>query len=242
MNKKIATMLLISTLLCVAGAKAQFYVGVEAGANRNYFISNTADKPFFDYQPLYGFSAGASVRYAFPNVSWFGGVQASPSFVQKNYRIQRTGYYSDLYQDNTDSYVQLPVMAQFRFGGNISKTQSLHGILNLGAFGDYWMKGTVKGRTLSPMDQGDFTSFNEAYSFSAEKDRRFQFGGLAGVGLQYMPNKKYAISLEGRYTPTFSDAQNAYMENQTPRYNDCYSLLLNVQYQLPVSKHKSTSK
>jgi hypothetical protein len=69
------------------------------------------------------------------------------------------------------------------------------------------------------------------------KDRRIEWGGLAGVGLQYMPSKKYVVSLEGRYTPTMSDQQNAYAENQTPRYNDTYSLLLGVQCQMPAIKH-----
>ena len=242
MNKKIITLLCVSALLFPVQSKAQVYVGIEAGANKNYLISNTADKPFYEYQPLNGFSVGIPVRYAFPNVAWFGGFQATPSFVQKNYRIQRTGFYEPIYQDNINSYVQLPLMAQFRFGGNISKTQSLHGILNLGGFGEYWMMGKIKGRTLSPMDPSNFQSYDESYEFSSEKDRRIQLGGLAGVGLQFTMNKQYVFSLEGRYTPTFTDAQNAYMENQTPRYNDAYSILMNVQYRLQWSKQTKGAK
>ena len=200
MYKKILTILSISTLLCVAGVKAQLYVGIEAGANKNYFVSNTEDKPFFDYQPSYGFSIGVPIRYSFPSLSWFGGIQATPSFVQKNYRMERSGYYEPIYQQTDNSYLELPVMAQFRFGGNIGKTQTLHGILNLGGYGGYWLRGNVKGRTLSPMDPNNYQSYDEAYTFSDEKDNRFELGGLAGIGLQYMPNKKYAISIEGRYT------------------------------------------
>ena len=69
-----------------------------------------------------------------------------------------------------------------------------------------------------------------------QKDIRLEWGALAGVGLQYMPNKKYTVSVEARYAPTFSDQQKAYMENQTPRYNDTYSLLVGFQYQLPLLK------
>jgi len=232
MHKKFFAMLVISALFCVTKLQAQLFVGVEAGANRNYLVSNTADKPFFEYQPSYGYSIGIPVRYAFPSLSWFGGIQAVPSFVQKNYRIQRTGYYSPMYQQTNNSFLELPIMAQFRFGGSINKTQSLYGMLNLGGYGSYWLNGQLEGRAISPMDPNTYQSYDEKYTFSPEKDRRFQFGGIAGIGLQYMPNKKYVFSIEGRYSPSFTDLQNAYSENQTPRYNDTYSVLVGVQYQL----------
>ena len=235
MYKKILTILTISTLLCTARLQAQLYVGIEAGANRNHLVSNTEDKPFFDYEPSNGFAVGVPIRYAFPSLSWFG-IQATPSYVQKNYRMQRSGYYEPIYQQTDNSYLELPVMAQFRFGGNITKTQSLHGILNLGGYGGYWLTSNVKGRTLSPMDPNNFVSYDEPYQFSDKKDNRMELGGLAGVGVQYMPNRKYVISLEARYTPALTDQQKAYSENQSPRYNDVRSILMSVQYQLQTSK------
>ncbi len=241
MYKKIITILSISMLLCAAGVEAQLYIGIEAGANNNYFVSNTEDKPFFDYQPSNGFAIGVPIRYSFPSLSWFGGIQATPSFVQKNYRMQRTGFYEPIYQQTDNSYLELPVMAQFRFGGAIGKSQSLHGILNLGGYGGYWLMGNVKGRTLSPMDPNNYQSYDEAYTFSEEKDNRFELGGLAGIGLQYMPNKNYVFSIEGRYSASQTDQQKAYSENQTPRYNDTYSILMSVQYKLESLKLKKKS-
>jgi len=238
MYKKIFAMLVTLASFGATKVQAQWYVGIEGGANKNYLISNTSDKPFFEYQPSNGFSAGVPVRYEFPGLHWFGGIQAVPTYVQKNYRIQRTGYYSPMYQQTTNSYVELPIMAQFRFGGTIAKTQSLYGILNLGGYGGYWLSGHVKGRAVSPMDPTDYQPFDEAYAFSTTKDNRFQWGGLAGLGLQYAPNKNYVFSIEGRYTPAFSDLQKAYSENQTPRYNDTYSILLNAQYRLSAIKFK----
>jgi hypothetical protein len=242
MYKKILTILSVLTLVFVTQSKAQLFVGIEGGANRNYLVSNTEDKPFFDYQPLNGFSVGVPIRYTFPKISWFGGIQVTPSYVQKNYMMERSGYYEPIYQHNYNNYLELPVMAQFRFGGNIGKTQSLHGILNLGGYTGYWLSGNIKGRTLSPMDPNNFQSYDESYTFSEEKDNRFEAGGLAGIGLQYMPNKKYVISIEGRYTASMTDQQKAYSENQTPRYNDTYSLLMSVQYQLWSPKQKGSNK
>ena len=242
MYKKFLIILSISFVFFATKSHAQFYVGIEAGANRNYLVSNAEDKPFFEYQPSYGYSLGVPLRYSFPSLSWFGGIQATPSYVQKNYRIQRTGYYEPIYQQTDNSYLELPIMAQFKFGGMIGKSQSLHGILNLGGFGGYWLTGNVKGRTLSPMDPYSYQEYDEAYKFSPEKDKRFEWGGLAGIGLQYMPNKQYAISIEGRYAASATDQQKSYSENQTPRYNDTYSVLMRVEYQLKSSKQNKRKK
>src|SRR5436190_11665012 len=186
MNKKLSIVLGIAALLFVTQLHAQLYVGVEGGVNRNHIITNTSDKPFFTYEASYGYSFGLPIRYEFRGLPWFGGIQAIPGFVQKNYRMQRTGFYSPMYQDYQDNYLELPIMAQFRFGGHFNKQQSLYGILNLGGFGGYWMNGHVKGRALSPMDLTNYQEFDEAYTFSTEKDNRIELGALAGLGIQYM--------------------------------------------------------
>jgi hypothetical protein len=241
MQKRICALLVISALLSAIQSHAQVSLGVEAGANRNYFLSNTSDKPFFEYQPSYGYSVGASVRYEFPKLSsWFGGIQAVPTYIQKNYRIQRTGDYSPMYQQMTNSYLQLPVMAQFRFGGHINKTQTLHGILNLGGYAGYWMSGQVKGRAVSPFDPTNYTSFDTKYAFDNTKDNRIELGAVAGIGLQYALREKYSVSVEYRYTPSLTDQQKAYQLDQTPRYNDTHSLLVTMQYRLTAKKHKGT--
>jgi hypothetical protein len=240
MNKKFSIVLCIATLLFVTQVEAQLYLGVEGGANRNYLITNTSDKPFFTYEPLYGYSVGIPIRYEFPSLSWFGGIQAVPSYVQKNYRMQRTGYYSPMYEQYNNNYIELPIMAQLRFGGHLKKEQSLYGLLNIGGFGGYWMSGHVKGRALSPMDLTNYQEFDDTYTFSSEKDNRFEFGAVAGLGIQYIANKSYSFSIETRYTPTLTDQQKAYSQNQTPRYNDTYSILAGIQYYLPSLKHNKS--
>lgn len=243
MQTRICRVLILSALLCASRSQAQWFVGMEAGANRNYLISNTADKPFFDYQPSYGYSAGASVRYVFPKLSsWFGGIQVVPTYIQKNYRIQRTGDYSDMYQQTNNSYLQLPVMAQFKFGGHIGKNQTLHGILNLGGYAAYWMSGHVKGMALSPFDPNNYQPYDTKYQFDNTRDNRTELGAVIGVGLQYALLDRCVLSVEYRYTPSLTDQQKAYQDDQTPRYNDTHSLLVTVQYRLPAITHKSSAK
>jgi hypothetical protein len=245
MQRKIYIVFGVLGLWCTKSTQAQIYTGVEAGINRNYLISNTADKPFFEYQQSTGFSVGMPIRYAFAKSAWISGVQVIPTFVQKNYMIQRTGDYAGIYQQTNNSYLELPVMAQLRIGSTqLNKTtgSSLSGFLNLGGFAGYWLQGHVEGRTNSPMDLINYVSYNTNYTFDSRKDNRFEWGGVLGLGLQYALNKIYTVTLEARYSPSFSDQQKDYQANQSPRYNDTYSLLASIQCNWRALKHKSGKK
>ena len=245
MKKSVYIVLGVLGLLCTKSSQAQLSAGLEAGMNRNYLIGNTADKPFFEYQQSAGFSVGVPVRYTFAKSTWINSVQVIPTFVQKNYMIQRTGDYAGIYQQTNNSYLELPVMAQFRIGStqlNKTKGSGISAFLNIGGFGGYWLHGHVEGRAPTPMDELNYIPYNTAYTFDNRKDNRFEWGAVLGLGVQYALNKIYSVSLEARYTPSFSDQQKNYQENQTPRYNDTYSLLASIQCNWHAIKHKSGKK
>src|SRR5450755_4755326 len=118
-------------------ATAQLYIGAEAGANKNYLITGNASESFTNYQNMRGLSGGIPVLYQVTD--WFA-IQADPSYIQKNYKIVRTGFFTGVYQENRNAYIQLPLMAQFSFGGH-----ALKGFVNLGMYGAYWLSSRVKG-------------------------------------------------------------------------------------------------
>ena len=184
----------LSMVLALAKpASAQLYLGVEGGWNRNYLTTGNASQSFTYYRVRDGWSAGVPVLYQFND--WFA-VQAEPSYIQKNYRIERTGYFTGIYQQNTNAYIQLPLMAQFSFG-----SKELRGFVNLGGYGAYWMSGRVKGtepNILNVVDTAFMTvkpgsllgennpySYNEKYTFNSTRDRRLELGAIAGLGVSY---------------------------------------------------------
>jgi Outer membrane protein beta-barrel domain len=209
-------------------AKAQLYIGVEAGANKNYLITGNASESFTDYNSMKGLSGGIPVLYQVTD--WFA-LQADPSFIQKNYKIVRTGFFTGVYQENHNNYIQLPLSAQFSFGSH-----ELRGFVNLGLYGAYWMSSRVKGveaNILNTVDTAYTTvnptsvlgenygySYNQKYQFNNTKDNRLEFGAIAGVGISYELNETYRFFIEGRYTRSLTDQQKQYEINQTPRYND----------------------
>jgi hypothetical protein len=240
-KKQLFLLLLLSSLLSV-GAKAQFYMGLEAGITNNQLYTNTTNLAFTNYKNGSGFSVGIPLLYKVAD--WFA-VQASPSFMQKNYTIERTGYFQGVYQNNTNGYIQLPIMGQFSFGG-----EQFRGFVNLGMYGAYWASGKVKGAELNPLNPVDTAyytvapttaagetnlyNYNEKYAFDNTKDRRMEFGWIAGIGLSYETESGYRFFVEGRRTSSFTDQQKNYMINQVARYNDTYGI--NIGCMIDMSK------
>lgn len=223
--------LLLVLLGCVSiGARAQFYLGLEAGTAQNQLITNYADQSFTQYKKGSGLSIGLPVSYKVAD--WFS-VMATPSFTQKNYSIERTGYFTGVYQNYSNSYIQLPLMGQFSFG-----TEQIRGYVSLGIYAAYWASGNVKGAQLNPLNPVDtayysstptsisgeinLSNYNEKYAFNTVKDNRLEIGWVTGLGVSYETEGGYRFYLEGKRNYSFTDQQKNYMTNQVPRYNDTY--------------------
>lgn len=244
MNKIKLSLILI---LCTSfHLKAQFSVGLEAGYNKNYLITSTAYRAFMQYKPLEGFNIGIPVKYKIND--WFA-IQADPQFIRKSFKWERTGYFQGVYQKNINNYVQLPIMANFSFGG-----EKLKGFLNLGAYTAYWATGKVIGKQndmfgatiesdieTGPVNIFDYevgAIFDEKYDFNKKRDRRIDLGLVAGLGLNYNFKSRYEFFAEGRYYRALLDMQKNYMIDQMPRYNDTFALQIGCFYRLGKSVNK----
>jgi hypothetical protein len=225
--------LLLPVLLALAQPlHAQLYLGVEGGWNKNHLSTSNSSQYFTENVDQPGFSAGIPVRYRI--LDWLA-VAVDPSCIQKNYKSQRTGFFNGVYQMNTNSYWQLPVMAQLSFGG-----QQLRGYLGLGGYVAYWASSRIKGTTVGPLNSVDtvYTTvnpigitgesipyhFDQKYAFNSTRDNRVELGCLAALGISYELPRGYFFFIEGRYTQSLTDQQKNYQLNQTPRYNDTYGL------------------
>ena len=220
---------------CSISSFAQLSVGVEGGHNKNYLITNNANRAFTNYKPLSSFTVGIPVQYKITD--WFA-IAADPSFLQKNYLQERSAFFAGVYQNNYNGYVQLPVMAHFMFGGN-----RLKGFLNAGMYAGYWLTATIKGvmpnildnvdnstATNSIYDYNNPYSYNEKYSFDSRKDNRLELGWVAGLGLTYDVTNRYSVFAEGRLLYGFTDQQKNYETNGVPRYNTTYGVNAGVLY------------
>lgn len=227
---------------------AQFSVGVQAGYNQNYLLTNASSLVSTEYKTLPGFAVSVPVMYSITD--WFS-VKATPGFMQKNYQMQRTGFYQGVYQNNTNGYVQLPLMGHFSFGG-----ESLRGYVDLGGYAGYWMSAQIKGTMPNILKQPAYTgatggnqqpnnvfdeytayNYNEKYQFNTTKDNRIELGVLAGAGLSYQLNDAYQVFGEATYYNGLTDLQKKYETGQIPRYNQTY--VFSVGVMLSFGKHSN---
>jgi hypothetical protein len=208
---------------------AQLSIGLQGGYDKNYLYTNISNLDLTTYKPAGGFTVGIPVQYQVAD--WFA-LQTGVDFVRKSYSVERSSFFDGVYQTNTNSYIQVPVIAHFMFGG-----EKIKGFLNLGMYGGYWAMARVKGaipNILNPVDSvtasdnfydyNNAYNYNEKYSFDSKKDNRLEFGWLAGVGMSYQLNDNYSLFIEGRYYQSVTDQQKKYMINQVPRYNQTYGI------------------
>ena len=252
-------MIIKSKLLLFAGilsltslayqAKAQFYVGAEAGGNQNYLITNVSNLVSSEYIPINGFNIGIPIEYKVND--WFS-LKSTPEFIQKNYQLQRTGFYQGVYQLSKNGYLQIPLSVQFSFGSKLLK-----GYFNLGGYGAYWASSHIKGAFANPLNYPAYGTSNtayysvtvfdyqtpyyydEKYQINSTKDNRFEFGVYTGLGISLQVAPNYKVFTEFKYYDALTDQQKKYELEQVSRYNETGSVSVGFLYELKKKLHKS---
>jgi hypothetical protein len=199
-----------------------WHIGISGGYANNWLYTSTGSRVFAEYKSGDGFEIGISALYQF--VSWFA-LQAEIQFIQKNYIWLRTGQFAGARSEVTNSFISLPAMAQFSFGG-----QRLRGFLNTGGYVGFWANSRRKGRWQGFVDNVDpdavvYSDFDETVDFDKERDNRFEAGLLAGIGVSYA-FKPCTVYLETRFNYGLTDLQKDYMYDKTPRMNNTIAVTM----------------
>src|SRR3954468_16498913 len=93
--------------------KKHWLIGFEIGYTNNYLITNISSLPFTVLKPQGGYMVGLRVEY---NLNKWMSISSNPNWSQKNYEMERTGFFAGVYEKFTNSYIQLPVFGHFSFG------------------------------------------------------------------------------------------------------------------------------
>ncbi|MBR5352251.1 MAG: PorT family protein [Bacteroidales bacterium] len=213
-------------LLCLLQqtAVAQWSLGVHGGANSTSITRSHADRVDETYSSLCGFDLGINGRYTIN--PWLS-LRADLSLMQRNHRLQRhLNYLSPVHTDHRNTYLTLPLMVDFSFGGS-----KLKGHLLLGGYCGYWMGQRVSGTTYTMSDYYVFfVDFNERRDFTRE-DRRFNAGLSGGVALSYTLADNIALSLDALYYYDLLSHHKGYLNLQDYRYLNTLSVTLGISYQ-----------
>jgi hypothetical protein len=197
---------------------AHWHIGVAGGYTRNQLYTSEGAHVFTAYDAGDGFAISIPVRYQFN--SWFA-LQTELQYIQKNYSWRRTEQYTGLSSEITNSFISVPLMANFSVGGS-----RLRGFLNAGGYLGVWVESRRKGTWQGFADNVDpdkvvYFDFDEKVDFNKDRDNQFDAGLLLGIGLQYAFNP-CAVFLEGRFNYGLTDLQKDYMYDKAPRINDTF--------------------
>jgi opacity protein-like surface antigen len=232
-KKRLLSVVVLCAVFAVPHAFAQteaaqiqrWYVGLEVGYAYNMLYSSAGYRAFTEYQDGHGFTIGIPVQYQF--FDWLA-VRTAFQYVQKNYALVRTELNAAIHSEWTNSYLELPLMAHFSFGGT-----KLRGFLNSGGYIGIWADSHIKGsaRGLSENPFGDtlrtYESYDEKVPWDGTRDNRFEAGLLVGVGVQYALDF-CTFYVEGRFNYGLTDMQKDYMLRQVPRVNDTLTIQVGV--------------
>ena len=202
---------------------AQWTVGVRGGVASTSINRSHTDRIDEVYKSRLGFDIGVNARYTVN--SWLA-VRADLALMQRNHLLQRQlNYISPVYTDHINTYLMLPVMADFSFGGT-----QLRGHLYTGAFCGYWLSQHVKGMTYFMTDyEVFFNPQDEKRAFTTE-DRRFNAGLACGLGLSYGLTGCLDLNLDALYYYDLLSHHKGYPHLEDYRYLNTASLTFGVTY------------
>ena len=201
-------------------AFAQWRVGVNGGATYNHSTISKHYMTDYQWKDRWGVTLGVMGQY---DVNDWLGVRAELDWTQKNYRLTRQ-IFSDLDYKYVNNYLQLPVMASFSFGG-----KQLRGFCNAGVYGGYWLTSGREGTDFNNSSEKVY-EFSEDIKFNSERDQRFDFGFVGGIGVEYRFCQHWAAQVEMRYYYSTVSTQKDYMRLSDPRYNSTLGVQAGLWY------------
>ncbi|MDD3108674.1 MAG: porin family protein [Alistipes sp.] len=217
--------------LCLCGlssipVSAQWSVGVSGGYTYNKLTTSSDYKYDLRYKARGGWSIAVPVQYRF--FDWLA-VQAELSYLQKNYHQYRgASHFSSIYCNVRNSYLQIPLMAQFSFG-----SERVRGFLNAGGYMGFWLRSRAQGVGLSwdiTHEMEDNKPYSSNVEFDSRRDRRVELGALVGLGVQYNLSPQIHLQAEARYLYALTDMQKNNMLFQFPRYNNTFVTQIGIPY------------
>ena len=201
-------------------AFAQWRVGVNGGATYNHSTISKHYMTDYQWKDRWGVTLGVMGQY---DVNDWLGVRAELDWTQKNYRLTRQ-ILSNLDYKYVNNDLQLPVMASFSFGG-----KQLRGFCNAGVYGGYWLTSGREGTDFNNSSEKVY-EFSEDIKFNSERDQRFDFGFVGGIGLEYRFCQRWAAQVEMRYYYSTVSTQKDYMRLSDPRYNSTLGVQAGLWY------------
>lgn len=219
---KVKLLFSVLFIAIAVNASAQFGIGLKAGAAFNSVTRSNGGRIDETYHAKTGYDYGLKFTYQIND--WFA-MRADIEMMSRSHTMKRNlNAVKDIYTDYKNGYINLPVMADFSFGG-----EKLRGHLLAGGYISYWMTSKVKGKTINIADE--FVPFDEKNSFN-EYHNRLVAGVVAGPGISYDVTEKITLQLDALIYYDMVSYMKIGEISKDPRYNNTLSITLGATYKL----------
>ena len=213
--------LVICMLFVCCAVHAQWRLGVSGGGDYNFYSIQTSYQTDYHYTGRWGATAAVFTQYNF--VDWLA-LRAEIEMVQKNHLFYRTLEYAGTRYSTNNTYLQLPVMTQFSFGG-----EKVRGFVNAGVYAGCWLDSHLKG-TMTNLQSMEVDPVDEKQAFLSARDQRWDFGLSGGLGIEYRFVEHWVLHLEGRCYYSFISTSRQSTVIADNRYNTTLAIQLGCAY------------
>ena len=207
MRKSILSVLLMFVAVMAHG---QWRLGASGGGDYNFYSIDRHYQSDYHYKGVWGGTAAIFTQYNF--FDWLG-VRAEIEMVQKNHLFYRTLNFAGTHYTTSNTYLQLPIMTQFSFGG-----EKVRGFIHAGVYAGYWVYGYQKGTVTNTQSYNTYP-VDEPYSFYGPRDERWDFGLAGGIGIEYRFLEHWELHAEGRCYYSFISTTHQSSVIKDYRYN-----------------------
>ena len=191
-------------------ASAQWRIGATAGYGYNEYSVDHHYMVDYRYKGLGGMTAGLAGQYDIKD--WLG-VRAEVNWAEKGHRLYRSHAMRTVDNKTYNHYLQVPVMASFSVGG-----QRVRGFLNAGFYGAYWLVSHYRGFDVNAVSDKTYL-IERDLEFNDDRDQRWDFGMVGGLGVECRMDRHWSAQLEGRCYYSFISTVKQYMLVKDYRYN-----------------------
>ncbi len=190
MLKKIAILLIFTSIVCVARAQRSYHPTFDIGAKGGITFSNQQFSPEVEQKTMMGFLGGICFRYSEEKL--FG--------LLAELNIEQRGWEEDFDNNSLNykrhlTYLNLPIMTHINFGGRVFR-----GFINLGPSIGYMLSSSISSN-FNYKDVANVEGFptdRHVAQMAMEVKNKFDYGIVGGAGIELRFNKNFFL-LEGRY-------------------------------------------
>lgn len=190
----LAILAIASLAALTASSQTHYVPHIMIGGRAGVTMSNMAFSPGVEQSMNMGYTFGATFTYAEER---HVGLRAEINITQRGWKENFEEYADQFNYSRSLTYISLPVMTHIFFGSRKIKC-----LFNLGPEFGYLISenATANFDYKNPTAVPGFPTHNRSYEqLYLDVKNRFDYGITAGVGVEYVVNKKNSIQLEARY-------------------------------------------